>query len=80
MAKKEDDKAAPTKKPAAKVAEPETEEVVLDGEDGTEGAAPDAGSSTGSVPAGRLDETVPGGRYMVNDRLVDANGEPVKGK
>lgn len=26
-----------------------------------------------------LDETVPGGRYVVNGMTVDANGEPVKG-
>lgn len=25
-----------------------------------------------------LDETVPGGRYEVNGRLVNANGEPIK--
>lgn len=24
------------------------------------------------------DKTVPGGKYLVNDRYVDANGEPLK--
>lgn len=41
-----------------------------------------------AVPAGpaevpakdRLDETVDGGRYMVGGQLVDAEGNPVKGK
>ncbi len=28
----------------------------------------------------QLDETVPGGRYKVGDRLVNADGEEVKGK
>jgi hypothetical protein len=28
----------------------------------------------------RADETVPGGRYEVDGKLVDANGEPIKGK
>lgn len=26
------------------------------------------------------DETVPGGRYLVGDELVDAEGNPVKGR
>ena len=29
-------------------------------------------------PARRLDETQPGGRYIVNDTVVDANGKPIK--
>lgn len=28
--------------------------------------------------AGKLDETTPGGRYLVNGVFVDANGEPIK--
>lgn len=28
--------------------------------------------------ARRMDETEDGGRYLVNDQLVDANGEPIK--
>jgi hypothetical protein len=28
----------------------------------------------------KLDETVPGGRYIVNGRLVNANGEPIQEK
>ena len=28
-------------------------------------------------PAQRLDITVPGGRYLVNGKLVNANGEPL---
>ncbi len=27
----------------------------------------------------KLDETVPGGRFVVNGQTVSANGEPVKG-
>jgi hypothetical protein len=26
------------------------------------------------------DQTVPGGRYLVNGELVDANGKPIKGE
>jgi len=29
------------------------------------------------APQTRLDQTVPGGRYLVNGRLVNANGEPL---
>lgn len=32
--------------------------------------------SADEAPA-RLDETIPGGRYLVNGTLVDANGEPL---
>lgn len=28
-------------------------------------------------PTQAMDTTVPGGRYLVNGRLVDANGEPL---
>jgi hypothetical protein len=28
----------------------------------------------------QMDETVKGGRYLVGDQIVDANGEPVKGE
>lgn len=30
------------------------------------------------TPAQASDKTVPGGKYLVNDRYVDANGEPLK--
>lgn len=29
-------------------------------------------------PKQASDKTVPGGRYLVNGRVVDANGEPIK--
>lgn len=36
-----------------------------------------AAEATRDQPA---DETVPGGRYMVGDQLVDSEGKPVKDK
>jgi hypothetical protein len=35
-------------------------------------------SEVRAEPALKLDETVPGGRYRVSGRLVDANGKPVR--
>lgn len=48
--------------------------------DGEQGQRPDgeAGATADAEPR-RLDETVPGGRYVVDDRTVDADGNEVRG-
>lgn len=51
-----------TKKPDAKAAP------------ATEKATPEAAPA----PTPRLDETVAGGRFVVNGQTVDANGKPIK--
>lgn len=38
----------------------------------------DAAPEPTPEPDRKLDETVPGGRYLVDGKLVDANGEPIK--
>lgn len=37
-------------------------------------------ASAAAGPVSRLDETVAGGRYLVNGKTVNANGEPIAGK
>jgi hypothetical protein len=68
---------APEPEPAPVVAAPdETPETELAVEEPKAAAAPEPEPASD----GGLDETVPGGRYLVDGKLVNAHGEPIKAK
>jgi hypothetical protein len=45
-----------------------------------EARAADLADQAQDVEENHRDETVPGGKYEVGGRMVDANGQPLKGK
>lgn len=67
MAKKQDNEAQA--QPSAP--EQPTITVEVDGK-------PIASATPAREEAKRLDRTIPGGRYIVNGRLVDCNNEPIE--
>lgn len=62
-------------KPAPMPVEPEPEEIEV--EDELEPVDVEIDEEVEAAPSGRLDETVPGGRYLVGGKLVNADGEPI---